>query len=621
MNIRFLAFLALSIGALGACDEPVDDDSTLGEGTPEPIAEGQPASGVEPFDGLAGFYPVEQCDAILSRTERLVLRADTSSLTEGERGAVIKLMQVGEVFGRLYENANHSDALRVGAYLETYQPSDEGGRAHLAALTDLYAMFKGPVVWNLDGERDLLAPIAPYDARRNIHPAGIDADRVRAFVVAHPESGDLLGTRTLIRVRTVEALARDRAALEAHETIGVLNPGLRAILEGGPDPEAYYAVPYALAHADALLEANGLLNEASALVRGDDADLADYLEQRARDLLTNDYEAGDAAWVSGRPQRLNALVGAYETYDDDLLSVKAAYAVSIMVKSASGSAELEAAIAELQQFEDALPGGPYQRVRSQIPVGIYQIHADYGQARGGNTATILPNEPHITQRYGRTILIRENILRNPTIVARGQARFRAAIVPDQAGDLAESGNFDRTVWHEVGHYLGPKATADGRNIDEALTDLQNHFEELKADLVSLWMMPRLEALGVLTEDRVRSAYAGGVLRTLRTVEPQRTNPYGTMNLMQNNYFLEHGLLSFDAEAGKLRIDYEAYPAVVERMLAEVIAIQQGGDRGAAAAFVERYGAWDEGIQGVVGRALDAAGARYTFVRYAALGHE
>jgi len=614
MSIRALPLLCVLTATI-ACDE------TPGSFVSSEAPEVEAAPEAELFDGLDGFYPLESCEAISSRTQRLVIRADTASLTEGERAAVEKLMAVGEIFERLYEDANHVDALRVKEHLAVYEPSGEEETAHLAALRDLYAMFKGPLVWNLDGERDLLGPIAPYDARRNIHPPEVDADRVRAFAEAHPDSGDVLGTRTLIRARTAEALAADREALEDNPALGVLHPRLADLLEGEPDPDAYYAVPYALAHADALGEAHGLLNEASALVRADDADLADYLEQRARDLLTNDYEAGDAAWVSGRPARLNALVGAYETYDDDLLSVKAAYAVSILVKSASGSAELESAISELQQFEDALPGGPYQRVRSEIPVGIYEIHADYGQARGGNTATILPNEAHITQRYGRTILIRENILRNPTVVARGQARFAAAVVPEQASDLEASGNFDRTVWHEVGHYLGPKATEDGRNIDEALTDLQNHFEELKADLVSLWMMPRLAELGVLTEGRVRSAYAAGVLRTLRPTAPQRTSPYATMNLMQNNYFLEHGLLAFDAEAQKLRIDYDAYPEVVARMLAEVLAIQRSGDHAAAEAFVDRYAHWDDAVQGVIGRAIDGAGARYTFVRYHALGHE
>ena len=31
-------------------------------------------------------------------------------------------------------------------------------------------------------------------------------------------------------------------------------------------------------------------------------------------------------------------------------------------------------------------------IREDIPVGVYDVIADFGQSRGGNTASILPNE-------------------------------------------------------------------------------------------------------------------------------------------------------------------------------------------------------------------------------------
>ena len=44
---------------------------------------------------------------------------------------------------------------------------------------------------------------------------------------------------------------------------------------------------------------------------------------RARDLLTDDYESGDAAWITGRFRNLNAQIGSYETYDDELMGTRA----------------------------------------------------------------------------------------------------------------------------------------------------------------------------------------------------------------------------------------------------------------------------------------------------------
>jgi hypothetical protein len=34
--------------------------------------------------------------------------------------------------------------------------------------------------------------------------------------------------------------------------------------------------------------------------------------------LSDDYESGDAAWVTGHFKTLNAQIGSYETYDDEL---------------------------------------------------------------------------------------------------------------------------------------------------------------------------------------------------------------------------------------------------------------------------------------------------------------
>ena len=65
---------------------------------------------------------------------------------------------------------------------------------------------------------------------------------------------------------------------------------------------------------------------------------------------------------------------------------------------------------------------------------------------------------------------------------------------------------------------------------------------------------------------LRSIYASGILRTLQTVKPRRDQPYRTMELMQFNWFLEHGLIAFDPQGGVLSIHYEHYPEVVTSLL-------------------------------------------------------
>ncbi|MFH0946422.1 MAG: hypothetical protein V2A76_14600 [Planctomycetota bacterium] len=232
----------------------------------------------------------------------------------------------------------------------------------------------------------------------------------------------------------------------------------------------------------------------------------------------------------------------------------------------------------------------------------------------------MPNEARITAKYGRTILLRYNVLTDPQIFEIARGRFQAAVVENQHGDLQLDGNFYRTLWHEVGHYLGPKTDRKGRNLDVALEEDSDLIEELKADLIALFSARIHRGSGYYDEARLRSVRASGVLRVLQSVKPRRSQPYQTMQLMQWNYFMENGLLELIPESGKLRIDYDRYHAVVEKMLEQVLDIQERGDREAADAFIERYAVWDEDLHGKVAAAITANESyRYRLVRYGVMG--
>jgi hypothetical protein len=200
------------------------------------------------------------------------------------------------------------------------------------------------------------------------------------------------------------------------------------------------------------------LNAAADAIVKDDEEFARYLRNRARDLLSNDYESGDASWVTGRFRNVNAQIGSYETYDDELYGVKTFFAFSLLFTRQQETTALREAMKGLQALEDSLPYEHHKRIREDIPVGVYDVVADFGQARGGNTATILPNESYLARRYGRTILLRANIMREPNIFESTSKTFAAAVGNDQAKELTNDGNFYRTLWHEVGHYLGVDRT-------------------------------------------------------------------------------------------------------------------------------------------------------------------
>jgi len=577
-----------------------------------------------------GYWPLEKSRPIVEKTQTIRLAPDISKLSEGERKAVAKLIEVGQIFQRLYELQRHPQALTSYQALEQLNKQN-GGSQETKNLITLYRLFQGPIATTLDNKREPFLPVDPLKPGKNVYPWGITKEDVERFIKISGNSDELrsklLDLRTVVRLVNAKNAREDMAKLAKYPVLQTLHPKLMAELQQAAksplDREGkpyFYAIPYSLAYADELVKSYQLLNEAADAVAKDDEEFARYLRNRARDLLSNDYESGDASWVTGRFKNLNAQIGSYETYDDELYGVKTFFSFCLFQTRREETTALRQAMKGLQALEDSLPYQDHKKVREDIPVGVYDVVADFGQSRGGNTATILPNEAYLARRYGRTILLRANIMRDPDIFESTSKTFAAAVGEQQASELTSDGNFYRTLWHEVGHYLGVDRTKDGRDLDEALQDNSNTLEEMKADLVSLFVADALHKQGYYTDAQLRSVYAGGILRVLQNNRPRRDQPYNTMQLMQWNFFLQNGLLSFDPASKTLRIHYDKYHEVVGKMLERTLAVQYAGDKAGSDKFIDDYSQWDENLHGVIAANIRAQ-LRYRFrlFKYAALG--
>jgi len=580
-----------------------------------------------------GYWPLEKSQPIIDKTQTIRLTPDLSHLNEAERKAVGKLLEVGRIFQTLYEKQRHPQALTAHRALVQL----DKGRSSPATqnLLTLYRLNQGPIATTLENKREPFLPVDGVEPGKNMYPWGVKKENIEKDLAAHPEHrAEIMGLRSVVRAATLENLREDLAALKRHPVLATLHPGLQAELSelSAAKPRAgsrmrvpraqeqFYAVPYSVAYADELLQAYGLLNEAADILQTDDEEFAGYLRNRARDLLSDDYESGDAAWVTGHFKNLNAQIGSYETYDDELYGVKTFFAFNVLATRTKETTALRQAMRGLQALEDSLPYEHHKKVREDIPVGVYDVVADFGQSRGGNTATILPNESYLARRYGRTILLRANIMRDQSIFEATSGTLTAAVGPDQAKDLTSEGNFYRTLWHEVGHYLGVDRTKDDRDLDEALQEDSSVLEEMKADLVSLFVAEALRKQGYYTDAQLKSVYAGGILRVLQNNKPRRDQPYNTMQLMQWNFFLENGLLTFDPASKTLRIHYDKYHEVVGKMLAQTLNVQYQGDKAAADRFIDQYSNWDEKLHGAIAKNIrDSQKYRFRLFKYAALG--
>ena len=593
-----LRLLVLALAALAACSGQPATQATAEQeaGAPEPKS-----------------WSEQQTRAILEKTETIRLAPDVGHLRPGERAAVGKLIEVGHIFQDVYEAQRHPQAVAARARLA--QGSDEA---------TLYRLFQGPIATTLDNKRVPFLAVAEAPPGKAVYPPDLTAEEYEGFLKAHADRhSELTHLRSVVRRADADSLEADLATLRKHPALSLLHPGLQKRLEGfaaRPDRAVLYAVPYSVAFADQMLRASALLSEAADAVETEDEEFARYLRNRSRDLLTDDYESGDAAWITGRFKNLNAQIGAYETYDDELSGTRAFYALNVLARRPAETDALHKGLQGLQAVEDALPYDRRKKIREDIPVGVYDVVADFGQSRGANTATILPNEAYLARRYGRTILLRTNIMRSPQIFGSQNASWAAVVKPEFASHITPDSQFNRTLWHEIGHYLGVDRTRDDRDLDVALGADANLIEEMKADLVSLFAGRQLQQSGYFTADQLRSHYASGILRTLQNNPPRRDQAYNTMQLMQFNWFLDRGVLRFDSGDGRLAIDYGRYHEAVEALLREVLAVQDAGDPKRAAVFVDRWDNWDEKLHGRIAASIRAQQRyRYRLFKYAALG--
>jgi hypothetical protein len=570
----------------------------------------------QPAEVPEGYWPVAQSDEVLKKTETIRLAPDLSTLTPGEQAAVKDLIEAGQYLQKLYEHQKHHQSADALTQLQVLDV--KLGQPKLTQnLLQLYRLNQGPVATTLDNKRVPFLPVSPEIPQKNVYPVDATRAEIDAYLDKNPDArAEILDERSVVRRATKANLGKDIQLLNVYRELRTLHPFLLGKLTSYhqlADEKAFYAVPYAIAYADTLVPVFRLLNSAAEKVASSDDELARYLRNRARDFISNDYESGDASWVTGRFKRLNAQIGAYETYDDAQYGVKAFHSMSILKVNEAATAELRKSLGGLQAIEDALPYSAHKRVKEDISVGVYEVIADFGQARGTNTATILPNDALFSRRYGRTILLRENIMKNPDLFASDERVWRAATVDAHAKDLASEGNFQRTLWHEIGHYLGPDRDDEGRTLDVALEDYADSLEEMKSDLVSLFALHRMN------HPSLRAIQASGIRRTLQNTKPRRDQPYQTMQLIQFNWFLDKGLLKADPKTARLTVDYAKYADVVHSLLTEVLKLQADGDKAAAAAFFDKWTQWTPEVhEKLAQRIRDAQGARWRIVKYAAM---
>lgn len=346
-------------------------------------------------------------------------------------------------------------------------------------------------------------------------------------------------------------------------------------------------------------KAASLLREASKLTTN--TSFSFYLEERAKALETDRYNASDIAWLNLTDNTIDVVIGPIENYEDHLYAYKAAHECYILVKDREWSQRLERYGALLPALQKELPcDDKYKQdaIGSNAQLNAYDVIFYAGDCNAGSKtiAVNLPNDEEIQQQHGT----RRSQLKNAM-----RAKFDKILIPiadvliadDQRQHITFDAFFGNTMFHEVAHGLGIKNTINGKGtVREALKEESSALEEGKADILGLWMVSKLYEMGEISEGVVMDNYVTFLAGIFRSVRFGASSAHGKANMLRFNYFREAGAFSRDETTGKYSVNTEAMIEAVKSLSSLILSLQGEGDYEGVQKLMSEKGFVDADLQ-------------------------
>ena len=375
--------------------------------------------------------------------------------------------------------------------------------------------------------------------------------------------------------------------------------------------DSLIAVPYNEAYKEDLEVVAKYLREA-AEISSEEAFKA-YLNQKADDLLANEWYKSDVMWIDLTGNLLEILIGPYEVYEDSLFGLKAAYESFVYINDFAEMAKLKAYLDYLGEMQDLLPvelkhkNAKIEGLASPLNVVIEVFAAGDTKSGVQTLAFVLPNEERIREEKGTKKVFLKNIQ---------EAKFNTVLVPIAKKILTDEDSqhvsfyayFTETLLHEISHVFGSNyiTLEDGSEttVRKALADKYSAIEECKATIVGMHNVPFLIEKGLIPEENAREIYTTYLAGMFRSIRFGAHEAHGMGTLMQLNYHRKTGAFVHDAETQKFSIDMDKIENSITQMAQKILILEGDGNYENASAFITEYGEVDDVIQGLLNNLTD-----------------
>jgi cell division septation protein DedD len=341
-----------------------------------------------------------------------------------------------------------------------------------------------------------------------------------------------------------------------------------------------------------------------------------FLRARARDLLSPSafpYDESDLDWVKVKG-RFEVVVGPYETSRDPH-GLKARFGLYVGLEDAALGAELASYREALQVMENALAKlvGPRvykaRKLDPETSIRAVQLILAAGDARLSRGAVVslhLPNRGKAAeQRLSKKILLVNQMRAFSSVM-----KERAKLVLDRELEphVNEDASILNSMFHELCHSFGahdaleislPKAKGAGKTtVAAALGDLAPLMEEVKAQILSLWLTHETQKRFKLSEATLRQRMTTAFLHLLSLLQLDAERPPQQAAAVLLASLLDAKALRYDDGSGRFAIVWKGWPKALRELSKKVATLQLTGDR--------------EGAEKLIANALAKRGNGYLY---------
>ncbi|UCF20072.1 MAG: Zn-dependent hydrolase [Gemmatimonadota bacterium] len=508
---------------------------------------------------------VSEIEARMKKYALTPMELDLGGLEEGERALLGELLNAARLADEIFWRQTSHVAVPLREKLEAERPGDDPVRR--------FFMMQGGPYDRLDHDAAFMEGVPPKPPGAGFYPDDLTEEELHRWLDGHPEDRE--------------------AFLSPYTVIRRTNGGLTA-------------VPYHEAYAEFVVPLARSLRRAADLAAN--GSFARYLRAKADAVLTDEYFEADKAWIEMSSSRFDIIIGPFEVYKDELMNIKAAYEASVEIVDEEESGRLEVYKGYIADLEADLPyDDRFKPHKSELTTNFTIVRDIYrgGDLRVGYQAIAcnLPNDPRVHTEVGDKKTFWKNMF---------EARVNKVILPISRALVSErlaehatpQGFFNFVLLHEMAHGLGPRYSEVGGGripVNQALKAHYTWIEEHKADMAGLHGLAHLVELGVIDASLTVEHYAsylGGLFRTIRMGTGEA---HGLAALVELNYMLENGGVTYDGASGRYAVDLDVLPANISELARQVLTIQATGDFAAAQGLKDRYGSKGPELEAALAR--------------------